>query len=49
VFASGFPADGAKRRDSDVTFSAAGLKERQDDYIDCWKGLRRHFDLKRKP
>ena len=23
---------------------AAGLKERQDDYLDCWKGLRKHFN-----
>ena len=27
-----------------LTKYAADLKERQDDYIDCWKGLRRHFD-----
>ena len=27
-----------------LTKYAANLKERQDDYIDCWKGLRRHFD-----
>src|SRR5262249_46230523 len=27
-----------------LTKYAAELKERQDDYIDCWKGLRRHFD-----
>ena len=27
-----------------LTKYAADLKERQDDYIDCWRGLRRHFD-----
>src|SRR5229473_7602691 len=27
-----------------LTKYAANLKERQDDYIDCWKGLRKHFD-----
>src|SRR6516225_9248847 len=27
-----------------LTKYAADLKERQDDYMDCWKGLRRHFD-----
>jgi len=27
-----------------LTKYAANLKERQDDYMDCWKGLRRHFD-----
>ena len=27
-----------------LTAYAAGLKERQDDYLDCWKGLRKHFD-----
>ena len=27
-----------------VTRYAAGLNERQDDYIDCWTGLRKHFD-----
>ena len=21
-----------------------GLKERQDDYLDCWQGLRKHFN-----
>ena len=27
-----------------LTAYAAGLKERQDDYIDCWQGLRKHFN-----
>jgi homogentisate 1,2-dioxygenase len=31
-----------------LTKYAAGLKERQDDYVDCWKGLRKHFDPKRQ-
>ncbi len=30
------------------TAYAAGLKERQDDYLDCWKGLRKHFDPAKK-
>jgi homogentisate 1,2-dioxygenase len=30
-----------------LTKYAAGLEQRQDDYIDCWKGLRKHFDPKR--
>ena len=33
-----------------LTAYAANFKERQDDYIDCWKGLRKHFDPnKRQP
>ena len=31
-----------------LTRYASTLKERQDDYIDCWKGLRRHFDPTRE-
>jgi homogentisate 1,2-dioxygenase len=31
-----------------VTKYAAGLKTRQDDYVDCWKGLKKHFDPKRR-
>jgi len=27
-----------------LTAYAAGLKERQDDYLDCWQGLRKHFN-----
>jgi homogentisate 1,2-dioxygenase len=27
-----------------VTAYAAGLPERQDNYIDCWSGLNKHFD-----
>jgi homogentisate 1,2-dioxygenase len=27
-----------------LTRYAAQLKERQEDYIDCWKGLRKHFN-----
>jgi homogentisate 1,2-dioxygenase len=27
-----------------VTKYAAGLKELQQDYIDCWQGLRKHFN-----
>ena len=33
-----------------VTKYAAELPTRQDDYIDCWKGLKKHFNRKqRKP
>jgi homogentisate 1,2-dioxygenase len=31
-----------------LTKYAAELKERQDNYIDCWQGLRKHFDPGRK-
>jgi homogentisate 1,2-dioxygenase len=31
-----------------LTKYAAGLEQRQDGYIDCWKGLRKHFDPKRQ-
>ena len=31
-----------------VTKYAAGLDTRQDDYVDCWKGLKKHFDPKRR-
>jgi homogentisate 1,2-dioxygenase len=27
-----------------LTQYAAGLTERQEDYVDCWKGLRKHFN-----
>ena len=27
-----------------VTAYASDLATLQDDYIDCWKGLRKHFD-----
>ncbi len=27
-----------------LTRYAAGLEQLQDDYIDCWRGLRKHFD-----
>jgi homogentisate 1,2-dioxygenase len=27
-----------------VTAYAAGLPALQDDYIDCWSGLKKHFD-----
>jgi homogentisate 1,2-dioxygenase len=26
---------------------AAGLQELQTDYVDCWKGLRKHFNPNR--
>jgi len=33
-----------------ITKYAAELPTRQDDYIDCWQGLRKHFNRKqRKP
>jgi homogentisate 1,2-dioxygenase len=31
-----------------VTKYAAGLKELQRDYIDCWQGLRKHFNPNRR-
>ncbi|HEX3439956.1 MAG TPA: homogentisate 1,2-dioxygenase [Pseudolabrys sp.] len=31
-----------------VTKYAATLPERQDDYIDCWTGLKKHFDPNRR-
>lgn len=31
-----------------VTRYAAGLDSLQDDYIDCWSGLKKHFDPKRR-
>jgi homogentisate 1,2-dioxygenase len=31
-----------------VTKYAANLDSRQDDYIDCWSGLKKHFDPKKK-
>jgi homogentisate 1,2-dioxygenase len=31
-----------------VTKYAATLSERQDDYIDCWTGLTKHFDPNRR-
>ncbi|MBM3531069.1 MAG: homogentisate 1,2-dioxygenase [Alphaproteobacteria bacterium] len=31
-----------------VTKYAATLPTRQDDYMDCWKGLKKHFDKKRR-
>jgi homogentisate 1,2-dioxygenase len=31
-----------------VTGYAAGLETRQDDYADCWKGLKKHFDPNRR-
>jgi homogentisate 1,2-dioxygenase len=31
-----------------VTKYAAELESRQDDYIDCWNGLKKHFDPKRR-
>jgi len=27
-----------------VTKYAAQLEQLQDDYLDCWRGLRKHFD-----
>jgi homogentisate 1,2-dioxygenase len=27
-----------------VTKYAAHLEQLQDDYLDCWQGLRKHFD-----
>ena len=30
-----------------ITAHAAGLATRQDDYVDCWKGLRRRFEPSR--
>ena len=32
-----------------LTAYAAGLEERQDDYADCWKGLRKHFNPANRP
>jgi homogentisate 1,2-dioxygenase len=33
-----------------ITRYAAELPSRQDDYVDCWKGLKKHFNRKqRKP
>jgi homogentisate 1,2-dioxygenase len=32
-----------------LTAYAAGLAERQDDYADCWKGLRKHFNPANRP
>ena len=31
-----------------VTAHAAGLPELQDNYVDCWAGLRKHFDPNRR-
>ncbi len=31
-----------------VTKYAAGLSELQDSYIDCWQGLKKHFDPSRR-
>jgi homogentisate 1,2-dioxygenase len=31
-----------------VTKYAAELPTRQDDYVDCWKGLKKHFNRKEK-
>jgi homogentisate 1,2-dioxygenase len=31
-----------------VTAYAAGLPELQDNYVDCWAGLRKHFDPNRR-
>jgi homogentisate 1,2-dioxygenase len=31
-----------------VTKYAAGLDVRQDDYLDCWSGLKKHFDPSRR-
>ncbi len=31
-----------------VTKYAAGLDSLQDDYVDCWSGLKKHFDPKRR-
>jgi homogentisate 1,2-dioxygenase len=31
-----------------VTAYAAGLPERQDNYIDCWSGLNKHFDSNKR-
>jgi homogentisate 1,2-dioxygenase len=31
-----------------VTRYAAELPTRQDDYIDCWSGLKKHFDPNRR-
>jgi homogentisate 1,2-dioxygenase len=31
-----------------VTAYAAGLPVLQDDYIDCWSGLKKHFDPNRR-
>jgi homogentisate 1,2-dioxygenase len=31
-----------------LTKYATELEVRQDDYTDCWKGLRKHFDPKRE-
>jgi homogentisate 1,2-dioxygenase len=31
-----------------VTKYAAELPTRQDDYVDCWQGLKKHFDRKQK-
>ena len=28
--------------------NAATLPTRQDGYIDCWKGLKKHFNRKRR-
>jgi homogentisate 1,2-dioxygenase len=30
-----------------LTKYAAHLEERQEDYIDCWRGLRKHFNPSR--
>jgi homogentisate 1,2-dioxygenase len=32
-----------------LTGYAAEAKERQDDYVDCWQGLRKHFDASGQP
>jgi homogentisate 1,2-dioxygenase len=32
-----------------LTAYAAEAKERQDDYVDCWQGLRKHFDASGQP
>ena len=32
-----------------LTGYAAEAKERQDDYVDCWRGLRKHFDASGQP
>jgi homogentisate 1,2-dioxygenase len=31
-----------------VSAYAAGLAELQDDYVDCWQGLKKHFDPSRR-
>ena len=31
-----------------VTRYAADHASRQDDYVDCWKGIKKHFDPNRR-